>query len=130
MGEYMVSLVGEASYQPAVKRCRRGDVVRLIPEPDNPFDADAVKALTVYGETVGYLPRGHWAGPIVTSGTPEHLAVVAHVTGGTRDKPSRGIVLALFTADEARAMRARAGERAGAGASLGRLFARLIFGRR
>jgi HIRAN domain len=111
MGEYMIGLVGEGSYQRAIRRTARGHVVRLIHEHDNRHDPQAVKAITAMGETIGYLPRDHWARKIVISGSPEHLAVVAEVTGGTRNKPSRGVVLVLFTADEARAMMDRAKSR-------------------
>ena len=114
MGEYMVGLVGEASYQPAIRTIARGHVVDLVHEPSNPYDPDAVKAVTTDGQTIGYLPREHWAGPIVRDGKPEHLAVVAEVTGGKGAKASRGVVLVLFTADEAKAARARAQPRSAA----------------
>lgn len=34
-----------------------GDPLRLVPEPDNPFDRNAVRVETTSGELVGYVPR-------------------------------------------------------------------------
>jgi hypothetical protein len=64
-GDETLEVVGESHYQDALWRIvggRRADPVRyethavLMPEPDNQYDANAVKVL-VEGELVGYLSR-------------------------------------------------------------------------
>jgi hypothetical protein len=42
--------------QAVVSRCRAGDRVRFVREPDNPRDPFAVKVVRRNGEQVGYLP--------------------------------------------------------------------------
>ncbi len=51
--------VGESQYQPALRRVPRTGRVcwaTLVPEPDNPFDSNAV-VVQIECETVGYLDR-------------------------------------------------------------------------
>lgn len=108
MGEYMAGLVGESQYQDAIQTVRRGEVIALIHEPENPYDPRAVKAATHAGRTIGYLPRDHWLGRAIIDEAADPLAVIAEVTGGGKGKRSKGIVLAIFTGKEADAMRARA----------------------
>lgn len=42
--------------QEIIKRCRVGDKLDLIREPDNPHDAYAVKVCRQTGEQIGYIP--------------------------------------------------------------------------
>lgn len=81
VGIYVAKLRGEAYHEAA---CRRGDFtpgapVRLVPEPDNPHDPNAV-AVTADedgAETVGYVSRGNakrW-GRLLAGGQP--LRVIA-----------------------------------------------------
>lgn len=44
------------SRQEVLRQLRPGDPVRLQPEPDNPFDPDAIRIVTPYGQ-LGYVPR-------------------------------------------------------------------------
>lgn len=64
-GDETLEVVGESNYQEALWKivgARRGDRVRydasavLLPEPDNRFDANAIKVL-INGHLVGYLSR-------------------------------------------------------------------------
>lgn len=64
-GTYRFEIVGESHYQDALSEIAGGrkkttaEVYRdawLIPEPDNPYDLNAV-AVDIDGKTVGYLPR-------------------------------------------------------------------------
>jgi hypothetical protein len=76
------------------------DVV-LVPEPDNRFDGEAVSVhLRGLGQ-VGYLPSGHDLSDDVAAGFVG--ARIASITGGTADKPSRGLVLEIQIFDEASA---------------------------
>lgn len=64
-GKYVREVVGEASYQPALKQVVDGRDVNaegfecmavIVPESDNRYDANAV-AVKIDGRVVGYLPR-------------------------------------------------------------------------
>lgn len=57
---YPLGLVGERNYQRAIRRCSEGDAVDLFREPDNPYDNNAIVAVSDTGETLGYVPRGNW----------------------------------------------------------------------
>ena len=71
-GDGRLAVVGESYYQPALRRAARGQVagstfeqmipadVRLVPEPSNPYDLNAVRveARTEFGfELVGHIAR-------------------------------------------------------------------------
>jgi len=57
---YPVGIVGEANYQSAARRCSAGQVVRIVREPDNPYDSDALAVITDEGQTIGYIARDCW----------------------------------------------------------------------
>jgi hypothetical protein len=88
--------VGESQYQPALKRIARTGRLRwatLQPEPDNPFDVNAV-AVLIRGEIVGYLTRTDARRyQRRLRALIEPLQVPAKLIGGTRDKPSFGVLL-------------------------------------
>jgi hypothetical protein len=70
-GAYAVDVAGESHYQEAISECvAAGSVeitsdsrcssefnVRLVREPDNQYDANAVAVTSLAGRTLGYLPR-------------------------------------------------------------------------
>jgi hypothetical protein len=88
--------VGESQYQPTLKRAARQSRLCwacLVPEPDNPFDANAV-AVKIQGETVGYLCRAdarRYQRRLLALTTA--MEVPAKLIGGTFDKPSFGVLL-------------------------------------
>ena len=90
---YSVGLVGESRYQPAVRASREGERVRLYREPDNPHDPDAIVAVNARGQIIGYIPADSWLQRVIHEEQKGVTASVAMVTGGTADKPSRGVVL-------------------------------------
>jgi HIRAN domain-containing protein len=45
------------SRQEILKRCESREPLRLVPEPDNPVDRDAIAVLRTNGEQLGYLDR-------------------------------------------------------------------------
>ena len=47
---------GHFRYQDACSRAKVGDLVWLIPEPENEFDAYAIQIQTEYREVLGYVP--------------------------------------------------------------------------
>ena len=52
-----VAVVGVSFHQAVVRTARVGDPVAVVFEPDNPYDANAVR-IDLGGATVGHLPRG------------------------------------------------------------------------
>lgn len=57
---YQLGIVGEANYQPAIRRCSVGQCVHIVHEPDNPYDDLALAVVTESGDTIGYVPRDCW----------------------------------------------------------------------
>ena len=47
---------GGPERQELIEELRRGEELQLVPEPENPFDKDAVKVLKLDGRDLGYLP--------------------------------------------------------------------------
>ena len=89
---FSLNIVGESRRQQEVKRCRPGEPVSLIREPDNPHDPMAVRVDSVRGKPLGYLARDRaaWLGRKMDDGV-SIFAEIEHVTG--ENQPSRGIVL-------------------------------------
>jgi len=99
-----VQVVGESQYQETLQqlstlfetigRTERNFIVKLVPEPENPYDANAVAVLTEGDAKVGYLSRS------VAKSYQKHLlqqqevvTCPAKLTGGEPGKPSIGVVL-------------------------------------
>jgi HIRAN domain len=78
--------------QEIIARCRVGDRLTLKPEPGNRFDPHAVAVLTAAGEQIGYLKRERAAELAEFFSLHEAIpAVITEVTGGTPEKPTRGV---------------------------------------
>jgi hypothetical protein len=88
--------VGESQYQPALRQVARNGPLcwaALVPEPENLFDSNAV-AVKIQGQTVGYLARAdarRYQRRLLA--LAQSLEVPAKLIGGTRDKPSFGVLL-------------------------------------
>jgi len=76
--------------QKILVQCRIGEHVRLVREPDNPFDRYAVRVMNDAGKQIGYIPGestgnergiGLCIGSNIDSGV-EYIARVANITGG------------------------------------------------
>lgn len=85
------------SRQQLLSMCTVGDTVRLVPQPDNPYDPKAVAVIHPAVGQLGYLgsdtARDLWKWlqsnrPIVGS--------ISALTGGTRDKTTRGCNLLIY----------------------------------
>jgi len=98
MGTYTLSIVGESHYQDAIRRCRQGGRVILKREPENPYDENAVAVLREDGEKIGYLTRDNavWVAEIMDEARQVE-AKIERITGGTKDKPTRGVVIDVDT---------------------------------
>ena len=72
-----------------------GDIITLKTEPNNPYDNHAVAVISKKGQ-IGYLPRGrcHDVFNALQRGQPVQ-ASIEKITGGTRYKPRRGVILLI-----------------------------------
>lgn len=111
----LVAAVGEASYQEALiavcgssrwERVRHQCMAALVPEPDNPYDPNAVRVFAECDGThllVGYLSRGDavdYGSVVVRAGKLGlTIACTAHVAGREQgsETPNLGIFLDLPT---------------------------------
>jgi hypothetical protein len=116
-GNNIVQVVGESNYQAALEQAcnganpagpnRPGVIAHLVPEPDNPFDRNAV-AVHVSGMTVGYLGRtdalAYQARLLELRAAGRDIACTARIKGGYAvpgmRRASFGIELFLAPADE------------------------------
>ena len=81
------------------KYCRNGKRLTLIPEPKNEYDTNAIGVWVQAGEKlvkIGFL-ENRLAGDInrETDESIEYYAIISQVTGGTSDKPTRGVNIQL-----------------------------------
>lgn len=77
------------------KYVQPGDRVRLIPEPDNPFDEDAVIVALMDGQIIGYVPRTDSTDVSMTIGDGGYyVASVKKLL--TRGSPIRPVVVVQF----------------------------------
>lgn len=106
-----VQIVGESKYQSELRLVDedtetedRVFLARLVPEPQNPYDSnairiDAISKRRIGGMTIGYLARDvaityKDAAALLTAG--KHIGVCwAKLTGGMHGKRNYGVVLAL-----------------------------------
>jgi hypothetical protein len=84
---YPVGLVGESHYQPAIRRCRIGEGVQIVPEPANPYDPRALAVISARGQLIGYIPKSSFVQRLVhdevrTLATHIH-AINSHPNGHT-----------------------------------------------
>ena len=49
-----IKLVG-CNFHPASKKCIENEVVRVIRDPENKFDPEAIKVINSLGELIGYV---------------------------------------------------------------------------
>lgn len=82
------------SRQQIINRCRVGEPISLLREPENPHDRNAVAVVTRSGQ-IGYIARedaADVARRLEWGEQPE--CAIARIVGGTRDKPYLGVVIA------------------------------------
>jgi plastocyanin len=85
---YPVGIVGEASYQPAIRRAKVGQAVRLVHEPSNPHDERAISVQSAMGECIGYLPRDSWLHRVLLDEGKQIAGRIKSIEGSPR-----GVVL-------------------------------------
>lgn len=109
MGRYTVHLVGESNFQAAIRGIRAGTPVKLTPEPENPHDSRAIKAVVAGSDTIGYVERDSWLTRAMLDEGTKVASRVHEIIGGEVNKPSLGVVLEVLTAAEAEAALSDAG---------------------
>ncbi|MCK0533424.1 HIRAN domain-containing protein [Sphingobium agri] len=62
---YFVRVVGVSNYQQALAESYAGQAVRFVHEPDNPYDAMALRVENSAGATIGYIPRNSWLRAVI-----------------------------------------------------------------
>ena len=72
-------------------------------EPQNQYDDRAIRAISPKGETIGYIPRDSWVRRAFHEDGTDLFARIEELLGGTADKPSLGVLLTLYTAQDAMA---------------------------
>ncbi|MEJ7817801.1 MAG: HIRAN domain-containing protein [Thermoleophilaceae bacterium] len=108
-GHESVNVAGESHYQDALRaisgqgEIRHDTEARLIPEPDNPHDANAVR-VEIDGAKVGYLPRDlapQWAPPLAELASRRRIGACEATVVGPADG-TLGVFLRLPDPTEAR----------------------------
>lgn len=94
MTSYTCNLAGESHRQDVIRRCHEGERVILKREPDNEYDGNAVAVFRLNGDHIAYLSRenAEWVARVMDEGR-QLDAKIKWITGGTRDKPSRGVLI-------------------------------------
>ncbi|NJC33886.1 hypothetical protein GGR88_001360 [Sphingomonas jejuensis] len=57
---YSANIVGESYRQPAIRRTKVGEAVKLFHDIENEHDDRAVAVFNARGEQIGFLPRDGW----------------------------------------------------------------------
>jgi len=102
MAVYSIGIVGESfdnddgsSRQEEIGRCRAGEPVDLVREPDNPHDPNCVKVLSLRGVQIGNIGRDHpWIAERLDRGAFLDARIQRVVTGG---RGMKGVVIAVRT---------------------------------
>jgi len=94
---YPVGIVGEASYQTAIRSCAVGQRVRIVHEPDNPYDEFALAVATEDGRTLGYIARDSWLQDAVHEEGKGCEAIIKEISAARRGR--LGVVLDVSPSD-------------------------------
>lgn len=107
----LLRVVGESHYQQSLRNARAAISdpepvfwASLIPEPDNPYDPNAVKVTIDPFGTVGYLAResARRYGPLIAAARPVVVRCPCKLTGGIGDKHLLGAVVDVAMSQGAR----------------------------
>ena len=95
-----MAVAGVSYRQDVVADCWEGDEVRLIRDPANKYDKNAIKVHSSMGH-IGFIPREETEGlaPFIDGGGKAE-AYIAELTGGTRDKPIISVILQVTLTPE------------------------------
>lgn len=104
IASFHTKVAGTSNYPTAVWLCKPGAKVTLTPEPNNPHDRNAIAV--VADVTVLFFIKGQahigYLNAELAKEIGEHLknggrvaASIANITGGTPEKPTRGVNLLI-----------------------------------
>lgn len=82
-----IKLVG-CNFNPASKKSSENEVVRLVREPDNKFDKEAIAVLNSLGERIGYVGTDK----TVSLGNRNNGCIDNHQLGNIMGVEARGII--------------------------------------
>ena len=82
-----IKLVG-CNFHPASKKCIENEVVKLVREPDNKFDSEAIVVLNSLGEKIGYVGTAK----TVSFGNRKNGCVDNHQLGNIMGFQAHGII--------------------------------------
>lgn len=101
-GDCGFGIVGESNYQPMLRRvAKQGRTFRalLVPEPNNPYDPNAIVVLAEGGGPIGYLSRDNaleYREVFAFLTERQHVGFCrAKLIGGTPGKPTYGVLINL-----------------------------------
>ncbi|HEY8593278.1 MAG TPA: HIRAN domain-containing protein [Sphingomicrobium sp.] len=104
MGTYPIGIVGESfnnedgsSRQAELARCKDGESVRLVRDPENSHDANCVKVVSKRGVQIGNISRSDdWIASRMDSGKPITAKILSV---GTGERNLLGAVIEVSTED-------------------------------
>lgn len=82
-----IKLVG-CNFHPASKKCTKNEIVRLVKEPKNKFDSEAIVVLNSLGEKIGYVGTAK----SVSLGNRKNGCIDNHQLGNIMGFQARGII--------------------------------------
>ena len=82
-----VKLVG-CNFHPASKKCAENEVVRVIRDPNNKFDPEAIKVVNGLGEIIGFVGTNK----TVSHGNRRNGCVDNHQLGNIMGVEARGVI--------------------------------------
>lgn len=104
MGKYKIHLAGESfgKRQNHISNAWEGQKVFLVREPGNKYDKNAVLATLENGNDLGYIGKDNseWIAEIIDGGRPIE-AKIKVIIGGYGNKKSLGVILEIFTGEDA-----------------------------
>ena len=82
-----IKLVG-CQFHPASEKCIENEVVRVIRDPDNKFDPEAIKVVNGLGELIGYVGTDK----TVSRGNRKNGCIDNHQLGNIMGFEARGVI--------------------------------------
>lgn len=82
-----IKLVG-CQFHPASAKCIKNEVVRVIRDPDNKFDPEAIKVVNGLGETIGFVGTNK----TVSRGNRKNGCIDNHQLGNIMGIEARGVI--------------------------------------
>jgi hypothetical protein len=78
--------------QRLLQRCKSGQELKLVRDPDNQYDKNAIKVCLLTGEQLGWIDKDVAARDLAKEidRGDRIKVVISDVTGGTQSKPDRG----------------------------------------